>query len=85
MSHIIALERFIPWLKKDLTPTERSSEFIEGISRQVNQNTVLEGTGSPEGVISAEPTTLYMDDSGSAGSILYVKKTGAGDTGWILV
>ncbi len=85
MSHIIALERFVAWLKKDFTPTERSSEFIEEVSRQINQNTVQSGTGSPEGVISAEPTTLYMDDSGTAGSILYVKKTGAGSTGWILV
>lgn len=81
---IIALERVFKWLKDDGTPTERTAAYIEEMTRQVNASTMLSGTGSPEGVITANPKTLYMDESGTAGSILYVKKTGTGNTGWIL-
>ena len=81
---ITPFERFTTWLDGVL-PSLRASEWIEAITRQVNQNTVLEGSGSPEGVVTAIPTTLYMDTAGTAGNILYVKKTGEGDTGWILV
>ena len=47
------------------------------------------GLGSPEGLVEARVTALYMDTSGSAGSILYIKRDNdvGGDTtkGWILV
>ena len=47
------------------------------------------GAGSPEGVIEANQGSLYMDDAGTAGSIVYVKRDAniAGDKtqGWILV
>jgi len=46
---------------------------------------ILIGTGSPEGVVAANPTQLYMDDAGASGSILYIKQTGTGNTGWVLV
>lgn len=82
---IIALEQFIQWTDKDGIPTQRAAEFIEEITRQVNFNTVESGSGSPEGIISAEPNKLYMDTSGTTGNIMYVKKTGAGNTGWVLV
>ena len=82
---IIALEQFIQWTKEDGLPTQRAAEFIEEMTRQVNLNTVLSGTGSPETVVTAVPKQMYMDDSGTAGSILYIKKTGTAKTGWILV
>jgi CMP-N-acetylneuraminic acid synthetase len=47
------------------------------------------GTGSPESVIEANKGALYMDDAGTAGAILYIKRDAdiAGDKtqGWILV
>jgi CMP-N-acetylneuraminic acid synthetase len=47
------------------------------------------GTGSPESVIEANQGALYMDDAGTAGAILYIKRDAdiAGDKtqGWILV
>ena len=46
---------------------------------------ILEGTGSPEGVIEALPTRLYMDTTGASGSVLYIKQTGTTSTGWVLV
>jgi hypothetical protein len=82
---IIAFERFNQLFKQDGTPTDRLGEFFEELSRQVNLNTVMTGTGSPEGVVTAQPTQLYMDTAGVSGTILYIKKTGTGNTGWILV
>ena len=46
-------------------------------------------SGSPESVIEANQGALYMDDTGTAGAILYVKKSadvaGNKTQGWILV
>lgn len=81
---ITSFERF-SLLTQDEKPTLRMAEWIEAITDQVNFNEVASGSGSPEGVLVAIPTKLYMDTAGSAGSILYVKKTGTGDTGWIAV
>lgn len=41
------------------------------------------GSGSPEGVLEAAPGTLYLNSAGGAGTTLYVKESGTGDTGWI--
>ncbi len=50
---------------------------------------VAEGSGSPEGVLEAKVTKLYMDTAGTAGNILYVKRDsdigGDASQGWILV
>lgn len=55
----------------------------------VSNLSILSGAGSPEGVVAARPTRLYMDTAGTAGAILYVKRGAdiAGDRtqGWILV
>lgn len=82
---IIAFERFNK-LANDLgSPSDRLGEFLEEMTRQVNLSTILTGSGSPEGVETANPTQLYMDTAGGAGTILYIKQTGTGNTGWILV
>jgi hypothetical protein len=39
----------------------------------------LEGSGSPEGVETAEPGATYWD---SSNNIFYVKASGSGNTGW---
>jgi hypothetical protein len=41
------------------------------------------GTGSPEGVVTAPVGTAYLRDDGGAGTTLYVKDSGAGNTGWV--
>jgi hypothetical protein len=50
---------------------------------------ILTGSGSPESVIEASITTLYMNTAGTAGNILYIKKlsdiSGDRTQGWILV
>lgn len=56
---------------------------------QLSALSVLEGSGSPEGIVRAGVTRLYMDTTGTTGNILYIKRDAdiGGDTskGWILV
>lgn len=40
------------------------------------------GTGSPEGVVTAPVGSLYTRTDGGAGTTLYVKESGTGNTGW---
>lgn len=40
------------------------------------------GVGSPEAVVTAVPGSLYMNDSGGAGTSVYLKQSGTGNTGW---
>jgi hypothetical protein len=40
------------------------------------------GSGSPEGSESAPVGTLYLNQTGVAGTTLYVKESGTGNTGW---
>ncbi len=82
---ITAIERFTDIVNKQGQLTLRGAEYLEELTRIVNLNTPLTGTGSPEGVITAEISQRYMDTAGAAGSVLYIKQSGAGSTGWKLV
>ena len=41
------------------------------------------GSGSPEGVVTAAPGSMYTNTAGGAGATLYVKESGTGNTGWV--
>lgn len=41
------------------------------------------GSGSPEGVVTAPVGTYYSRTDGGAGTSLYVKESGTGNTGWV--
>jgi len=41
------------------------------------------GTGTPEGVVTASVGSLYSRTDGGAGTTLYVKESGTGNTGWV--
>lgn len=43
---------------------------------------ITSGAGSPEGVITAPIGSLYTNTAGGASTTLYVKTSGAGNTGW---
>lgn len=45
--------------------------------------TIKAGTGSPEGVVSAPVGSLFLRSDGGAGTTLYVKESGTGNTGWV--
>lgn len=50
--------------------------------RQLQERAPVHGTGSPEGVVTAPPGALYVNDAGGAGATLWVKEAGTGSTGW---
>lgn len=81
---IIAPTRFDQLINKDGTPTLRLSLWLEETTRAININTPIQGTGSPEGIITAEVGQRYMDTNGVSEAVLYIKQTGAGNTGWML-
>jgi len=82
---ITAIERNTQLVGSDGKLTLRAAVFFEELTYNLNLNTAIEGTGSPEGVITADRGQRYMDTTGAAGSILYIKTTATGDTGWKLV
>ena len=41
------------------------------------------GSGSPEGVVTADVGAIYRRTDGGAGTTLYVKESGTGNTGWV--
>jgi hypothetical protein len=45
---------------------------------------ILSGSGSPSGVVTASPGTLYLNTAGGTSTTLYVKETGTlTNTGWV--
>ena len=45
--------------------------------------TIQAGGIPPEGSVSAEPGSMYLNTSGGPGVTLYVKESGSGNTGWV--
>jgi hypothetical protein len=46
-------------------------------------NGVFSGSGSPNSVVTAPIGSLYVNTTGTAGTTLYVKESGTGNTGWV--
>lgn len=83
----------------ELSPQNRSARIVDkngrmvepfaSFIREVEKLGVLNGSGTPEGVVDAEIDRLYKDNDGVTETIVYVKKLDniSGDTtkGWILV
>jgi hypothetical protein len=44
--------------------------------------TISSGTGTPEGAVIAPVGSMYTRTDGGAGTTLYIKEVGAGNTGW---
>lgn len=59
-----------PWLLSDILLTDQALHLYSG-------------TGSPNGQITAPVGSLYFRTDGGATSTIYVKESGAGNTGWI--
>ncbi len=43
------------------------------------------GTGSPEGVVTADIGAVYLRSDGGTSSTMYIKESGTGNTGWVAV
>lgn len=59
--------------------------FLLGLDADVTaaEARVLRGAGSPESNVVAPIGTLYLRSDGGAGTTLYVKESGTGNTGWV--
>lgn len=57
--------------------------FNSTISPNATDRIWTAGAGSPEGAITAKVGSLYTRTDGGAGSTLYVKESGSGNTGWV--
>ncbi len=40
------------------------------------------GVGSPESAVTANPGSIYLNESGGTGTTVYLKESGVGNTGW---
>jgi len=82
----------------NITPIDSNTPIVNGgvmsdvfqrWMNQVTRNDLLIGTGSPEGVIEAQIGREYMDDTGLAGAVKFIKQLPdiAGDRtkGWVAV
>jgi len=49
----------------------------------MDDNDFIFGTGTPEGVYTADIGAMFRRTNGGASTTLYVKESGAGNTGWI--
>lgn len=45
----------------------------------------LRGTGMPNGVVTASPGTYYTDTAGTNGAWRWIKTSGTGNTGWVVI
>jgi hypothetical protein len=48
----------------------------------INGVTIFTGSGTPEGVVTANVGSMFLRLNGGSGSTLYVKESGTGNTGW---
>lgn len=72
--------------------TERFVVQDAGVSKRVDlsnaktyftSDLIRRGAGTPEGVVTAPVGTLWLRTDGGANTTLYVKESGAGNTGWV--
>lgn len=59
-----------------------NAQAISIMQATANDVSRINGTGSPEGVVSANPSSIYHDRSSGN---FWLKQTGTGNTGWILI
>jgi hypothetical protein len=65
-----------------LTSSALTSVQAGSPSFKVFEDGVLTGAGTPEGVVTAAVGALFKRTDGAAGTVLYAKETGSGNTGW---
>ena len=62
----------------------RDGAYFEFLNSGVS-TTIHAGAGSPEGVVTANLSSLYLNRSGGTPPQIYVKDSGSGNTGWLLL
>ena len=84
--------RLITQLSRFNTFTDDEGKLVDTSYQwmlNVSNLSMIVGTGSPEGVVTARQTRLYLQTDGAARNILWVKKLddigGDRSTGWELI
>ena len=54
-----------------------------GGTQTITQIPLYIGTGTPEGIVTAGVGSIFLRTDGGAGTTLYVKQSGTGNTGWV--
>jgi hypothetical protein len=57
-------------------------EIVKAIEIRGDGVKIRSGQGSPEGVIAANPGSLFLRTDGGISTTLYVKTSGTSTTGW---
>lgn len=71
----------LDFVNKELVPiVERIRLTLDAL-----QSVLIQGDGSPEGVVEADKGALYQNTTGTVGSLLYAKTTDDSSFGWVLV
>lgn len=63
--------------------TKRLPVRLELSDGQGGRSQLLSGPGTPEGACTAPVGSIYLRNDGGAGTSLYVKQSGTGNTGWV--
>lgn len=61
----------IRWLRREMEKIKAKDEAIIYV------------TGNPEGVVTARPGTIALNNLGGAATTVYIKESGLGATGWV--
>lgn len=92
MAELIENSGFIE-LTPEMLKTQEGVNLLNDIIRRLakdlpsdsNNVRIFKGYGTPESAITADISSLYMRLDGSAGTTLYQKQSGTGNTGWVAV
>jgi hypothetical protein len=83
----LAGSNFVPQTTNSKTIGDSSNRWAESWATKVyagdSTSFWTSGGGSPEGVVTATVGSLYTNRGGGAGTTLYVKESGSGNTGWV--
>lgn len=92
LSAVLAEEYRLALLPRQVPIVDKEGRMQQGFYTWLSDVTDLvpqSGIGSPEGVVEARRFTFYIDSTGSAGSIVYVKQYrdigGDRTQGWVAV
>jgi len=66
---------------KDGVGADSLSSSVTGILMASGAK-ILSGSGSPEGVYTAPVGSMFLRTDGGAGTTIYAKESGTGNTGW---
>lgn len=81
MTEIIQSPALLKLISSDGLATVEFLTWLDQITDAVSAIPPLTGSGSPEGVVTASVGRWYVDTD-SAGTGIYLKESGDGNTGW---